>query len=515
MSREMLRILWPETTNADGRGASVWHRADDGWYLLTDWSGLVQAERQLTASILETGHSRYIGYAEFAVGTYDVSAMVVPKTLYGLIPPKTTLWQADFAALDKALVAYLSRYFELLAASPTEDLHRKRISACHLQLAKNHGGFGNIGHPSDLLVWQSLTALSSVGRFFKQHPPRIGMPVRFVSDSLDGVLDIAACVVELDKSRLHQTKQAEAADAALAAITVGVLSEFLKRHESQGASSFGVAAKKARELQYRLITAYRVKPGPVGIAQLSGLKASAVFNSSSKRALLGWLQVLAGSHSMPDGNNQTRGAQPVRGLDAVFCSGQALFELATREVLRQLAPPGCHVMSNSKNTQDGADQGRAKTYLVESTNRLTGKESEFERDAKPDSVLKAESGDSVLVLDAKWKRFEAQATEDDSDQEGCIKFEDIAKLWRDATIYSASAPKDAVLLYPACPSELGMAEFFHKEYVYPGLWPDFKVHAIGIDLLNAENNKAFASWLAGMLAAPLAPVPLAAEPLAL
>jgi hypothetical protein len=118
MNRETIRVLWPETTSTEGRGASVWLRQGDEWHRLADWAGLAQAERRLTASILETGHSRYIGYAEFAVGDYDVSAMVVPKTLYALMPSKAMSCQPSFGPLDKAFVAYLSRYFELLATCP-------------------------------------------------------------------------------------------------------------------------------------------------------------------------------------------------------------------------------------------------------------------------------------------------------------------------------------------------------------------------------------------------------------
>lgn len=406
----------------------------------------------------------YIGAALMKFTDKFVLFMVVPKTLrlYFEELKRADEVGAKLSEIDTLLAKYMRRYFGLLQHAKE---HIKSLQDAHALLATTLPSASS-GGVSDFLNWRLNAAIDSVASYFRTPPAEVRHSVRFSSQTLEGTLDVAASLTELDKSEIQQHKQVSATDSDLASLAYAALVTAETRH-----SVTAQQRQKIRALCHRIKRVYTLKKHSE-FSLLTGLEQVApLFNTPKKRELRVWLYLLLGVEPYGDKPDTCTSVQRIPKMESLFYNPAKLFELVCADYLKSATEaecPGVTVTIYKELEKEYEVQVRKGVATTASSQA-----------SKPDSVAYCNNV-AVYVADAKWKLLQGKP--------GRRKFnlpdiEDVGKLYRDLRVFSpddAPQPK-ALLLYPAV---TGVEDDATLDY--SAVWPGFTVDVRFVPVLEKE-----------------------------
>jgi hypothetical protein len=345
--------------------------------------------------------NNYIGYYQFkSQGTY-YKFYILPKTT-----PKTD----DANQNKKNFINLLKTYYEL-------KVKYKEIKA--EEILDNVIDFSfddkrerqNSDDVADFINYKYQDALNVIESFFKKHNHSILKEISFISQSIKDRLDLGKNIVELDKSKVHQTKKRAFIYSKYAVITMECLDYFLKKSLTKSTKS------KVNKINSKLNNRYKIKDKfSFKVKQITSKKITKYFKTNEQQQLYSALLQLVGVENYFE-NNISKNIIKLHNQHSLFFRPEKLYEWIVYDKLLQMYP-------QYEIYKDSFGNGTCKQYS------LAG----IQRDSQPDFILQKD--DEIIVADAKWKVLESKSS---------ISFEDVAKLRRDTLLNNGTK---SFLIYP-------------------------------------------------------------------
>lgn len=338
--------------------------------------------------------NNYIGYYQFFSDEVYYKIYILPK-----ITPRCEELRED----TQNFIHLLQEYYRLKSKYEVKSKH----------ITKNIVDFSFDNNKSDkkgdvidnFIAYKYTDALATVKAFFKKHSKSIYKEEMFSSQNIKQKLDLKRNIVELNKSRIHQKRHSPYHYSTLAMIASEVLHYFIK-HKQHNKS-------EAKKIKVSIDSKYNEQKNTFKINQIVSKKIFKLFKNSDEKALyLALLKLLGAENYFED--NSTKEIFKLYNQHSLFFRPEKLFEWVVYDGL--IKKYGKENIRKEPQTK--------KEYFINQTPRVSN----------VDFVVRDK--DKIIVIDAKWKILKNM--ED-------IKFEDIAKLRRDALLLKAD---QAILIYP-------------------------------------------------------------------
>ncbi len=371
--------------------------------------------------ISKKANNNYIGYYQFLQDEVYYKIYILPKT-----SPRV----ANHETNKKNFIKLLSKYYQLKKKYSSIKFEKvdKSVVDFSLESEKEQKRSDEL---DNFIAYKYSDALQTIENFFKKHKNSLVKEKKFYTQSIREQFDLKRNILEADKSKIHQRKKEPYLYSKLAIISVEVLHHFIKH---KGKNREAKKLKNRIEAKYNL-ESYRFKP-----KEISSKKVVKLFKSSDEKELYLALLTLLGVESYFEDNNHKEMLK-LHNQHAHFFRPEDLFEWIVYDKLIE-------------------EYGKESVAPQKRVYYSIGDE---KREAKPDFVV--ESDNETIVIDAKWKILTTQKD---------VKFEDVAKLWRDKVLTNASK---ALLIYP----QIG---FEQRELTLDIKDEQFKFE---LDILNIQN----------------------------
>ncbi len=337
-------------------------------------------------------NNNYIGYYQFLEDEVYYKIYILPKTTPRVEDDETN---------KKNFIDLLSHYYQLKNKyiSVKFKMVDRSIIDFSLESEKEKNRSDEL---DDFIAHKYDDALQTIESFFIKHKNSLVKEKSFYTQNIRDKFDLKRNILEADKSKIYQLKKEPYLYSKLALITVEVLHHFIKH---KGKNREAKKLKNRIESKYGL-DSYRFKPKAI-----SSKKVLKLFKSSNEKELYLALLTLLGVENYFE-DNSYKEMLKLHNQHAHFFRPEDLFEWVVYDRLIQ------------QYGKESVERQKSVYYTI----------GEKKREAKPDFVV--EFNNETIVIDAKWKIL---TKEED------IKFEDVAKLWRDKVLTNATK---AVLIYP-------------------------------------------------------------------
>ncbi len=342
--------------------------------------------------ISNKAHNNYIGYYQFLEDEVYYKIYILPKTTPRVENDETN---------KRNFIALLSKYYQL--KDRYSSIHYEKVNKSIVDFSlESEKESDKSDELDDFIAYKYNDALQTIEDFFKKHKNSLIKEKLFYDQNIRHQFDLKRNILEPNKSKIHQRKKEPYLYSKFAIISVEVLHHFIK-HKGKN--------REANKLKNSIESKYKVENYRFKSKEISSKKVLKLFKSSDEKELYLALLTLLGIESYFE-ENIHRDMLKLHNQHAHFFRPENLFEWIVYDRLIK-------------------EYGKES---VERQKRVYYSIGEKERDAKPDFVIK--DGNETIVVDAKWKILKEQ--ED-------VKFEDVAKLWRDKLLTNATK---AVLIYP-------------------------------------------------------------------
>lgn len=342
--------------------------------------------------ISKKANNNYIGYYQFLQDEVYYKIYILPK-----ISPRVENDETN----KKNFITLLSKYYQLKKSYSSIKFEKvdRSIVDFSLESEKEQKRSDEL---DDFIAYKYSDALQTIENFFKKHKNSLVKEKKFYAQSIRDQFDLKRNILEADKSKIHQRKKEPYLYSKLAIISVEVLHHFIK-HKGKN--------REAKKLKNRIEAKYNLESYGFKSKEISSKKVVKLFKSSDEKELYLALLTLLGVESYFEDNSHKEMLK-LHNQHAHFFRPEDLFEWIVYDELIE-------------------EYGKESVKRQKRVYYSIGDE---EREAKPDFVV--ESNNKTIVIDAKWKILTTQKD---------VKFEDVAKLWRDKVLTNANK---AVLIYP-------------------------------------------------------------------
>jgi len=336
--------------------------------------------------------NNYIGYYQFLSSEVYYKIYILPK-----IAPRVE----NESKNKRNFIALLQEYYRLKSK---HDVLSKHISKNIVDFSfENNKKDNQADDLDDFIAYQYLDALATVKAFFNKHSKRIYKEEAFNSQNIKHRLDLKRNIAELNKSRIHQTRNLPYLYSTLALISSEVLHYFIKHKKRETIEAKKIKSSIDSKYHYKENSSFKIN-------QIVSKKITKLFKSSDEKALyLALLKLLGAENYFED--NSSKEVFKLHNQHPLFFRPEKLFEWVVYDGL--IEKYGKENISKEPET--------TKNYRL----------NEIQRESKVDFLVHYEN--ETIVIDAKWKVLKK------------IGFEDIAKLRRDVLLHHAT---QAILVYP-------------------------------------------------------------------
>lgn len=371
--------------------------------------------------ISKKANNNYIGYYQFLQDEVYYKIYILPK-----ISPRVENDETN----KKNFITLLSKYYQLKKSYSSIKFEKVDRSVVDFSL-ESEKEQKRSDELDDFIAYKYSDALQTIENFFKKHKNSLVKEKKFYAQSIRDQFDLKRNILEADKSKIHQRKKEPYLYSKLAIISVEVLHHFIK-HKGKN--------RKAKKLKNRIEAKYNLESYGFKSKEISSKKVVKLFKSSDEKELYLALLTLLGVESYFEDNSHKEMLK-LHNQHAHFFRPEDLFEWIVYDELIE-------------------EYGKESVKRQKRVYYSIGDE---EREAKPDFVIKSDN--ETIVIDAKWKILTTQKD---------VKFEDVAKLWRDKVLTNANK---AVLIYP----QIG---FEQRELTLKVSDEEFKFE---LDVVNIQN----------------------------
>ena len=342
--------------------------------------------------ISKKAHNNYIGYYQFLQDEVYYKIYILPKISSRVENDETN---------KKNFIKLLSKYYQLKKKYSSIKFEKvdRSIVDFSLESEKEQKRSDKL---DDFIAYKYSDALETIEIFFKKHKNSLVKEKKFYAQSIRDKFDLKRNILEADKSKIHQRKKEPYLYSKFAIISVEVLQHFIK-HKGKN--------REAKKLKNRIEAKYNLESYAFKPKEISSKKVLKLFKSSDEKELYLALLTLLGVESYFEDNSHKEMLK-LHNQHAHFFRPEDLFEWIVYDELIQ------------KYKKEYVERQKSVYYNI----------GDEEREAKPDFVV--ESDNETIVIDAKWKILTTQKD---------VKFEDVAKLWRDKVLIGATK---ALLIYP-------------------------------------------------------------------
>lgn len=336
--------------------------------------------------------NNYIGYYQFLSNEVYYKIYILPK-----IAPRVE----NESKNKRNFIALLQEYYRLKFK---HEVTTKYIANNIIDFSfDDHKSDNHTDTLDDFIAYRYLDALTTVKGFFKKHHKRIYKEEAFNSQNIKHQLNLKRNIAEMNKSRIHQTRNLPYIYSKLALISSEVLHYFIKHKKCETIQAKKIKSSIDSKYQHKENSSFKVN-------QIVSNKIIKLFKSSDEKVLyLALLKLLGAENYFEDKSNKE--VFKLYHQHALFFRPEKLFEWIIYDGL--VEKYGKENISKEPET--------TKTYML----------NEIQRESKVDFVVHYEN--ETIVIDAKWKILKK------------IGFEDIAKLRRDFILHHAT---QAILVYP-------------------------------------------------------------------
>jgi len=338
--------------------------------------------------------NNYIGYYQFLSNEVYYKIYILPKTT-----PRVE----NESKNKRNFVALLEEYYRLKAK---HDVLSKYLSKNIVDFSFENDKKDNQTDTLDAFIaYQYLDALATVKAFFKKHAKRIYKEETFTSQNIKHRLDLKRNIAELNKSRIHQTRNLPYLYSTLALISSEVLHYFIKHKKCETIQAKKIKSSIDSKYHHKENSSFKIN-------QIVFRKITKLFKSSDEKALyLALLKLLGTENYFED--KSSKEVFKLYHQHSLFFRPEKLFEWMVYDALVE------------KYGVDCVKKEYAQHYS------LAG----IKRESKPDFIVEKDA--ERIIVDAKWKILKNESE---------ISFSDVAKLRRDAIIFGNVT--EHILIYP-------------------------------------------------------------------
>lgn len=273
-----------------------------------------------------------------------------------------------------------------------------------------------------LLYFKYQLVLQRILRFFQKHQAYIIEEKTYFSQTLKHKIDLKKNIKEVNKTKIHQTKEETLIYSQLAYISYQALNSFeekmLKNFEEEIKEKLYHIFTKTKNLLKKKYKIYTIEKA--NVKEMLSNKTKTLFKKPEDKKLYSYLLTLLGIEII-EGEKKDIYISP--NILTFFISPEKVYEVFVYDCLKEKCPTLKIEFQNKK------------TFFLKSNLKSN---SLIEKESKPDIILY--NGNRLIIIDCKWKIIK---------EIGDINLEDILKLERDKRVWSENGVKIIpILIYP-------------------------------------------------------------------
>jgi hypothetical protein len=362
--------------------------------------------------------NNYIGYYQFKTDDTYYKLYVLPKTA-----PRVE----DVNENKKSFINLLKIYFKLKGKYP--QIETKEIFDNIIDFGfDNKKDYENSDDIEYFIEYKYLHALNIINDFFRKHNRSILKEVDFISQSVKHKLHLSKNILELDKTKIHQTKKIPFTYSKFAIITIACLKYFLKKDIDKRTKSITKKLLLRLNHKYKMDNIFNFT-----ISQVTNKKTTKLFKTNEQKELYTSLMNLIGIENYFE-DTKSQNIFKLHHQHSIFFRPEKLYEWIVYDYIKE------------KYTELEVKKEPNKEYIV--------KKASIERKigSYPDIVVSDNEKTKLYIIDAKWKVLGDQLPDQ----------ADILKLKRDCEVRRTDGREIyAILIYPQQNSDLQ----FYEEYL--------------------------------------------------
>ncbi len=335
------------------------------------------------------------------VGYYIVKQ---DKKVYKFIVLPKTIQEGKEA--EKEFVNYLLHYYRVNNIYGFDQERKIPDSLLQLLFESNNNQKSSHDRLKEFEFQKQKAILLAIEDFFKRHRNSKRIRVDYTSQSVKHKLDLKQNIKELDKTKIHQSKNKEVVYSLMATVAYGTLKLFVNYLDEEEQNELVVEVKRIKNF---LLKKYSVDRGfKMNYYTLQGLKVAKIFNKRVEhKQLLINLKSLFGFEQMYQDTQQHVEYRDDLKTTSLFIDPIKFYEWFVYDILKKYAD------ANGKSIEFDKNERTATYYYL----------NEQQKSSNPDYILTDEANKIKIVIDAKWKNV---------NEFGDIKPSDYLKLKFDA-----------------------------------------------------------------------------------
>ena len=305
---------------------------------------------------------------------------------------------------ERKFVNYLLHYYRINNIYNFDKEIKIPNSILQLLFKSNNNKRSSHNRLEEFEFQKQKAILLAIEEFFKRHKNSKKIKIDYISQSIKHKLNLKQNIKELDKTKIHQTKNQEIVYSLMATVTYSALKLFTKYLDKEDK-----LLSEVKRIKNFLLKKYGVDRGyRLNYYALHGLKVSKIFSKKSEyKQLLVNLKSLFGFEQMYQDNRQNIEYRDDIKTTSLFIDPIKFYEWFVYDTLKKYAK------DNDMTIEFDKQEGTTTKYLI----------NQHSKSSNPDYILTDKEKKIKIVIDAKWK---------DIDRFGDIKPSDYLKLKFDA-----------------------------------------------------------------------------------